>query len=299
VVTPTRTEGEVLFEKYLGLQGISFDFEREYAGKSKRPDYTINWNGKTCLFDVKDFERSDHPLEAGPVPEIYPLIREKIDRARDKFREYKGGDFCCAVALYNRGNPRVLLKSPDIVLGAMYGDVSWDFRNPVTGERDFAQTRNMFGGGGKMIRPTWKQPQNTTLSAIITLTTVRPAYSPKRLVFDQSNWVRLRPGSPKPQGDAKAHEPAAVVSSGTSGHDNPAEPDLFLNEPDYDDPEATIPRVIFWHNIVARTPFPRDLFCGPYDVHFGRVMTNAVTFRGGNLVRAVEVTEITRAPKPR
>jgi hypothetical protein len=43
--------------------------------------------------------------------------------------------------------------------------------------------------------------------------------------------------------------------------------------PDYD-PAFEVPRVIVWHNAVARIPFPTDLFCGPYDTHFGIVRVN-------------------------
>ena len=32
-----------------------------------------------------------------------------------------------------------------------------------------------------------------------------------------------------------------------------------------------MPRVIVWHDAVARIPFPTDLFCGAYDTHFGIV----------------------------
>jgi hypothetical protein len=32
-----------------------------------------------------------------------------------------------------------------------------------------------------------------------------------------------------------------------------------------------VPRVIVWHNAVARVPFRNDLFCGQYDTHYGIV----------------------------
>lgn len=51
----------------------------------------------------------------------------------------------------------------------------------------------------------------------------------------------------------------------------------------------TAPRVIVWHNAVARLPFPSDLFCGPYDSHFGIVPLEdggtgqGLTYRGASL----------------
>src|SRR2546428_9005665 len=50
----SHTHGEILFEQYLESQGLPFEFEKEHAGRSKRPDYTIEWDGKTIIFDVKD-----------------------------------------------------------------------------------------------------------------------------------------------------------------------------------------------------------------------------------------------------
>jgi hypothetical protein len=46
------TPGESLFEKYLETQGLTFSFEKEHVGKSKQPDYTLEWQGKTIIFDV-------------------------------------------------------------------------------------------------------------------------------------------------------------------------------------------------------------------------------------------------------
>ncbi len=57
-----RTKGEIVFEDYLNFQGIPFGFEKEHPGKTKRPDYTIEWGGKTIVLDVKDFDPPDTPL---------------------------------------------------------------------------------------------------------------------------------------------------------------------------------------------------------------------------------------------
>lgn len=51
----SRTVGEILFEQYLASLSLPFEFEKEHAGKNKRPDYTIEWKGQTVVFDVKDF----------------------------------------------------------------------------------------------------------------------------------------------------------------------------------------------------------------------------------------------------
>jgi hypothetical protein len=72
------------------------------------------------------------------------------------------------------------------------------------------------------------------------------------------------------------------------------EAELRSTLPTYD-PALTLPRVIVWHNAVARMPFPPDLFCGPYDTHFGIVpdeqggFNQQITFRGSELPEHVKL----------
>jgi hypothetical protein len=50
-----------------------------------------------------------------------------------------------------------------------------------------------------------------------------------------------------------------------------------------------VPRVIVWHNALARVPFPANLFRGGYDTHFGVVCVNKgeieldVTYEGSKV----------------
>lgn len=253
-MTNPRTEGEVLFEQYLTCQGLPFEFEQEHTGKSKRADYTIHWDDTLCLFDVKDFEPPPDAQSGGGAFDPYPRIREKIDQGRDKFKEYK--DFCCALVLRNLGDPSVRLEDADTMLGAMYGDSGFTF--PVdtrTGIGNADAMQSAFLGRGKMMRPHWSKPQNTTISALITLTTVQPYH--QRLL------------------EAIRANPQMEI--------NECEAGLQSTIPDYDATLA-VPRVIVWHNAVARIRFPADLFCGPYDSHFGTVtVQQGVTFRGNQL----------------
>jgi hypothetical protein len=193
-----RTQGEILFEQYLASQCLAFEFEKEHAGKSKRPDYTIAWHGQTIVFDVKDFD----PPEKAPTG--------------------------------------FALRETDIMLGAMYGDSGFTFPvNTSTGVGDASQLKRAFLGRGKMIRPNWTEPQNTTISALITLVRIQPHYL---------HLLELVREDPR--------------------RDNEAE--IRNRIPDYD-PAFEMSRVIVWHNAVARVPFPTDLFCGAYDTHFGIV----------------------------
>src|SRR5882762_4395563 len=107
-----RTPGEMVFEKCLNLHQIPFEFEKEYLGKSKRPDYTIEWEDRPIVFDVKDFDPPAKLSMGLGAFDPYPPIREKIAEGRKKFKEYK--EYRCGLVLFNAGRPLVFLDKPDI-----------------------------------------------------------------------------------------------------------------------------------------------------------------------------------------
>jgi hypothetical protein len=217
----SRTPGEVVFEKYLDSQNIPFEFEKEHTGKSRRPDYTIDWEGKNVVFDVKDFDPPKTPPPRGFGQfDPYPPIREKIDQGREKFKQFK--EYCCGLVLYNAGAPFVFLDSVDIMLGAMYGDAGFSFPvNLTTGIGDASQFKEAFLGRGKMVRPKWMQAQNTTLSAIITVVSIKPFL------------MQIA--------DLIAEDPTIDY-----------ETEMRQRIPDFD-PQLEVPRVIVWYNAVARS----------------------------------------------
>ena len=200
---------------------------------------------------MKDFDPPDEPLKGFGQFDPYPPIREKIDQGRDKFKQFK--EYCCGLVLFNAGRPLIFLDNPDIMLGSMYGDAGFTFPvNMATGIGDASQTKQAFLGRGKMIRPKWSQAQNTTLSAIITVDIIKPFL------------MQL-----------------ADLTAEDSAKD--WETDLREKIPGFD-PNLEVPRVIVWHNAVARISFPANLFCGDCDIHYGISMVQQdVTFEGSGL----------------
>jgi len=200
---------------------------------------------------VKDFDPPDHfPMGFGQF-DPYPPIREKIDQGRDKFKQFK--EYCCGLVLFNAGRPFIFLDGPDIMLGSMYGDAGFTFPvNTETGAGDANQLKQAFLGRGKMIRPKESKVQNTTLSAIITVDIIQPFL------------MQLTD---------------LMVEDSTRDW----ETELRQTIPDFD-PNLEVPRVIVWHNAVARIPFPANLFCGDYDTHFGvMAFEQGVTYEGSAL----------------
>src|SRR5205814_9519383 len=123
----------------------------------------------TYLFDVKEFKDEEFipPLAGAFAIEPYGRIREKINHVRPQFRHFK--DKPCCLVLYTR-DPFVRLIEPHVVLGAMYGDLGfttvWDL---TTGSPIPNSTRRAFLHSGKMFRSESHQPQNRTISALISL----------------------------------------------------------------------------------------------------------------------------------
>jgi hypothetical protein len=79
-----RNISEQLFEDYLRLRALPFEFEKPYPGKSKLVDYTVPVGGRDFLFEVKQFEQKNYPLpQSGPTfVDPHRAIRSKIDQAK-------------------------------------------------------------------------------------------------------------------------------------------------------------------------------------------------------------------------
>jgi hypothetical protein len=247
------TVGEQLFEKYLNEMRYAFEFEKEYEGKKKRPDYTITKDGSKSLFDAKDFD----PMR--PAPEFsqfdpYSRLRQRIDDGRKKFKEFK--EFPCCIVLRNTGNVFVDLETPSIVLGAMYGDAG--FKIPIYVGNGLSPTpspapEQAFLAGGKMVHKN--QAQNTTISALITLRHVAVGMRRMRAIF------REHPDLGTPESVQIAYE----------------------RFPNFDVEERRL-GVIVWENAVARIPLSRGLFTGPYDLRWGVEGENqTIVFEGEKL----------------
>jgi hypothetical protein len=203
-MTQERTTSESLFEEFLSSRGlIDFEFQKTWVGIPTRPDYTVQYNGVSYLFEVKEFiDKNFIPPSAGAFGvEPYGRIREKINQATSQLKHFE--DKPCCLVLYSL-DPFVRLQEPHIVLGAMYGDLGfttlWDLKagSPLPGS-----TQRAFLKNGKMFR---YESRRQTISALITL---------RHLCEGQLS-------------------------------------------------------VIVWENYLATLPFPRELFCGPYDERWGK-----------------------------
>lgn len=121
----------------------------------------------------------------------------------------------------------------------MEGDIGftmlYDLKN---GGMVAGSERRAFLGGGKMIQPHWALPQNTRISALITV---------RKLRVGQVRLIR---------------EYRLLMRSGVA---NPFPPE---SEFDFDTNEEHVGAIV-WENRFAEVPLPRELFRGDYDSRWG------------------------------
>jgi len=166
----TKNVSEVEFEKYLASQDLNdWDYEPEISGKNQRPDYRLRYAATDLFLEVKEFRQGpkQQPPQGGAY-DPYTAIREKIDSAREKFKNFK--EQCCSLVLFNVDAWLVHLDDFWIIAGAMLGDLGFSF--PVDMETGSAvgEPTWAFLKRGKMIDYKHLRPQNTTISAVIALT---------------------------------------------------------------------------------------------------------------------------------
>ena len=122
-VSAVKNKSELLLEGYLRNHGYAdVDFEPEIQGTSRRPDYRLRSTGVEILLEVKEFRAETHDFRTGfDVFDPYPPLREKINAARNKFKDLK--QHCCCLVLYNVDKPLILLDWKHIY-GAMLGNLA-------------------------------------------------------------------------------------------------------------------------------------------------------------------------------
>ena len=163
----SETVSEKLFEQYLDSNGYDgkWTYEPQIPGKSRKPDYLLDYNGLKYFFEVKELR--EKPNQSSGWFDPYASLRGEINEARQKFKEYK--QCSCSLVVFNVSDLHAILK-PICVFGAMLGNlgVTWDIKRAEKKRFDETVT-NAFLDSGKMIDYKGKRPQNTTISAIVVL----------------------------------------------------------------------------------------------------------------------------------
>ena len=252
---------ELLFEQYLADNGLSADHEPVVAGRSSRLDYRLVRGGQPFWFDVKEF-RESHSDGDGPF-DPYVSIRNRIGKAAKQFVDYKGES--CSIVFYNDRLNLASIYAPEIVLGAMLGNVSVTVPVNFSTGRETGPPRTGFSEGGKMIEPNLKVPQNTTISAIIAL-------------------ERLGVGG---------REFRVMVAAKEAAEERRLSWAEFFEslQADRERHNRHVLRTMVYENPYAAVRLPRDLFNGPYDERWGPIENEPLigrVFRGPDLQKLEE-----------
>ena len=241
----TKNESEKVFEQYLNSNGFQgkWTYEPSITEKTKRPDYLLDFGGKECFFEVKELRKKDNePIERAAHIDPYSSLRKKIHEVRKQFKEFK--EYPCSLVVYDIDD-RQFGSKPLWVFGAMLGNFG------ITKDFDFAEgkavagtEKNAFLEGGKMIDNKRKQPQNTTISAIIVLEEYHDNSKIEKALDMQ---------------EAKRNKQFTVMEM------------IAARTALYKDHSITsVPRVVVIENPYARIVFPADLFNGPFDERWRR-----------------------------
>ena len=156
------------------------------------------------------------------------------------------------MVLFNEGNISVSLSDPDVMFGAMYGDVGVTMKfDPGKGSVVDGTDRIAFLEGGKMINERSSKPQNTTISALITLRIIRVGVLKYNKYYKET--------------------------------ENP----VHSWQVDWDIEEKKL-GLIVWENTVARMPLPKELFRGDYDVRFTYDFQKIRRVFAGDIIKTLE-----------
>jgi excisionase family DNA binding protein len=244
-----QTISELLFEQYVSDNGLGADHEPSVPGRAARLDYRLMHRGQPLWFEVKEFGEKD--IGGGGPFDPYISIRNRIGKAAKQFADYKGES--CSIVFYNDRLNLASIYAPEIVLGAMLGNVSVTVPVDFSTGSETGPPRTGFSEGGKMIEPNLKVPQNTTISAIIALERLGVGGREFRVM------VAAREATEKRRLSwGEFHE---------------------LFQADREKNTRRVLRTMVYENPYAAVPLPRDLFIGPYDERWGRIENKPVIGR--------------------
>ncbi|MFA5292634.1 MAG: hypothetical protein WC496_06315 [Phycisphaerae bacterium] len=124
-----KNKSERFFERYLNSNGFKgkWTYEPLISGKSKKPDYLLDYNGQECFFEVKELrKKNNEPTKWPAFIDPYISLRTEIHDAKKQFKEFK--KYSCSLVIFNVNDRQARLMPLD-VLGAMLGNlgVEMDF----------------------------------------------------------------------------------------------------------------------------------------------------------------------------
>ena len=122
-----RTHAERLLARYFDargwLRGPEWDYEPEFEGRRRRPDFRLRLGGWRLMLEVKEFGRAESAPD-GPRRGCHSRIASKIHVGERQMREFRR-DHVCAVVLHSGEDADADVSDPAVTMGALLGDRSF------------------------------------------------------------------------------------------------------------------------------------------------------------------------------
>lgn len=149
-----RTRAERMLASYFAargwLRGPEWQYEPQFEGRHRRPDFRLRLGGWKLMLEVKEFGRAESAPE-GPRRGRHARIAAKIHLAQRQMREFRRDHLCAAVLLSGEDDDADV-SDPAVTMGALLGDHS------------FPQHR-----GAAEVFPIRFRPDDPPVAAVITL----------------------------------------------------------------------------------------------------------------------------------
>jgi hypothetical protein len=122
-----RTHAERMLARYFGargwLRGAEWQYEPEFEGRRRRPDFRLRLGGWKMMLEVKEFGRAESAPD-GPRRGRHARIAAKIHLAQRQMREFRRDHLCAAVLLSGEDDDADV-SDPAVTMGALLGDPSF------------------------------------------------------------------------------------------------------------------------------------------------------------------------------
>ncbi|MCE9634887.1 MAG: hypothetical protein K8T90_04205 [Planctomycetes bacterium] len=119
-----KTHAERLLAHYFSargwLRGPDWQYEPEFEGRRRRPDFRLRLGGWRLMLEVKEFGRAESAPE-GPRRGRHARIAAKIHLAQRQLREYRR-DHLCAAVLRSGEDADADVSDTAVTMGALLGD---------------------------------------------------------------------------------------------------------------------------------------------------------------------------------
>jgi hypothetical protein len=125
-----RSDGDLLFERYLVERGVAIPAHEPDLGVGKRIDYPVVIGGHTCLCEVKEFAPTTQSVIPGSMQDLLKPIRAKIHDAAPQLKAARSLGHPLVVVLTNPNSAPVVMGEREM-LWAIEGDPIVRVRVPL------------------------------------------------------------------------------------------------------------------------------------------------------------------------